>query len=558
MEQLKRTNFTIYNWLVSYLRPYIKYVSILVICIFIITLIEASVPLLVRYLVDVIIPQRKIGYFWDLFYLLIGLIVVMIVLNLFRNILQRTIHENGSKDLLLSLIRHIQELGFSYYENTKVGENLSLLTVNLPSVQDIYRLYIPHMISKTIFLLVSLSIMVYFNWFLTLILVPCFILYYFVGPYYDKRATNFTQSMVQKRSEINENIYYSISSVPEIKANGSANWSMDTFVKKLSDFGHVYNKMVFFSFMKGMVRRATIHVGLILLIILGFILAHAGRLTVGEFAAFLFLYSNVMMEITVLITFATEQNIIMGQARPLYDLKHSMPLIKECDHPIILKQEFGNIVFRNVDFSYPSRDYEVLNQFNLQITQGQKIGIIGKSGYGKSTILKLLGRFYDPTHGEILVDGLPLKEIDTHYWRDQIGYIIQESYLFGGTIRENISFAKPDATDEEIMDAAKMAYAHEFIAALPDGYNTLVGERGVKLSGGQKQRISLARLFLKSPRIILLDEATSALDNESEQVVKKALERLFVGATVIAVAHRLSTLSAFDTIIHLGEEDERD
>jgi ATP-binding cassette subfamily B protein/subfamily B ATP-binding cassette protein MsbA len=195
----------------------------------------------------------------------------------------------------------------------------------------------------------------------------------------------------------------------------------------------------------------------------------------------------------------------------------------------------------------------VIQRFTLDIQPGEKIALVGSSGNGKSTILKLAARFYDPLEGEIRLDGVLLKMLALDQLRDAMGYVFQETYLFGTTVRENILFGQPDATDEQIIEAAKAAFAHDFILELPEGYETLVGERGVKLSGGQKQRISIARLFLKNPAIVLLDEATSALDNQSEREVQRALDQLLKGRTTITVAHRLSTIRKVDRIVVMDQ-----
>jgi ATP-binding cassette subfamily B protein/subfamily B ATP-binding cassette protein MsbA len=221
--------------------------------------------------------------------------------------------------------------------------------------------------------------------------------------------------------------------------------------------------------------------------------------------------------------------------------------VKEAEQPVKLPQIKGELRFENVWFRYAGKD--VLQGFSLDIRPGERVALVGTSGGGKSTILKLINRFYDPQRGAVLLDGVPLTQLSLDQLRDAIGVVFQETYLFGTTVRENIRFGNPEATDEQVEQAAMAANAHEFIMALPNGYDTYVGERGVKLSGGQRQRISIARMFVKNPRIILLDEATSALDSVSEKEVLKALEELMKGRTTIAVAHRLTTVQDYDRII---------
>ncbi len=225
----------------------------------------------------------------------------------------------------------------------------------------------------------------------------------------------------------------------------------------------------------------------------------------------------------------------------------------ECANPVILPQVHGEIHFEEVSFGY-SEERHILQHFNLRIRAGERVALVGMSGNGKSTALKLVGRFYDPLAGTVSLDNVPLTNLTLGQLRESIGYVFQETYLFGTTVKENIRFGNPDATEEQIVEAAMAASAHDFIALLPEGYDTFIGERGIKLSGGQRQRISIARMLLKNPKIVLLDEATSALDNISEKEVQQALDHLLIGRTTITVAHRLSTVQDYDRIILISKE----
>ncbi|WP_325176725.1 ABC transporter ATP-binding protein [Paenibacillus alkalitolerans] len=259
-------------------------------------------------------------------------------------------------------------------------------------------------------------------------------------------------------------------------------------------------------------------------------------------------YFSAMHRLTIVVTNVTEQKVLMYQAERLYRFIRQRPQVEEAAHPQHLTEVRGEIQFENVSFDYhPGQP--VLRGFNLNVAPGEKIALVGTSGNGKSTVLKLIGRFYDPVEGSVAIDGIPIRSLSFASLRGTLGYVFQETYIFGSSVKENIRFGKPDATEEEVIMAAKSAFAHDFISGLPEGYDTLVGERGVKLSGGQKQRIAIARMFIQNPAIILLDEATSALDNTSEAEVQKAFDTLLEGRTVIAVAHRLSTIMDFDRIV---------
>jgi len=250
------------------------------------------------------------------------------------------------------------------------------------------------------------------------------------------------------------------------------------------------------------------------------------------------------------VTLLTEQKLIGQQIVRLYNFMHAEHNVREAEQPVRIEHVQGELRLNRVAFRYDSRpDHPVLTDLTLQIRSGEKLAIAGSSGSGKSTLLKLLGRLYDPNEGTVLLDGVPLRNLSFEQLRHAVGYVFQETFLFPGTVADNIRFGRLDATEEELSKAARAAYATEFIERLPDGFDTQIGERGMKLSGGQKQRIAIARLFLKNPTVLLLDEATSALDNVSEREVQKALMNLMEGRTTITVAHRLSTVMHADRIV---------
>jgi len=277
-------------------------------------------------------------------------------------------------------------------------------------------------------------------------------------------------------------------------------------------------------------------------------MVQSGELTVGAFIAFSLLYTRVIRLLTSMVTLTTEQRLTIIQTEKLYLFMKEQAVVKQPADPIKLHEVKGKLLFQNVSFAYPGRE-PIIEQFNLEVNSGKKVALVGKSGNGKSTLTKLIGRFYDPQEGEIYLDGIPLRQLDLTNLRDHVGFVFQEAFLYGDTVRANIAFAYDDPTEEQIVEAARAAYAHDFIMELPQGYDTVVGERGIKLSGGQKQRIAIARLFLRKPRVLVLDEATSALDNVSEYEVKKALDALMENCTTITVAHRLSTVQDYDLIV---------
>jgi ATP-binding cassette subfamily B protein/subfamily B ATP-binding cassette protein MsbA len=322
------------------------------------------------------------------------------------------------------------------------------------------------------------------------------------------------------------------------------------FLRRFKEMNKTWISSVIFAHTRGSVRRFTIYLAIFILFLYGSYLVRNNELSVGEFVAFYLYFFIVMNALTFIVTLTTEQYTLMFQAQRLYNFYKRVPDVQEPENPRSIANVKGEIIFKNVFFSYPAHP-QVINGVSFHIEAGQNVALVGESGCGKSTLLKLLGRFYDVDQGEILLDGISIRDLSFAELRSSIGYVFQETYLFGTSIFENIRFGRPDASEEEIIEAAKRAFAHEFILELPDGYNTLIGERGYKLSGGQKQRIAIARMFVKNPVILLLDEATSALDNISEAKVQQALTELSKNRTTITVAHRLSTVQNSDKIIVL-------
>ena len=289
-------------------------------------------------------------------------------------------------------------------------------------------------------------------------------------------------------------------------------------------------------------------------IIVGTVLIAKGSLNVSDLLTFL-LYISVFTEpVRTLIDFTEQfQNGYSGFER-FMEIMNIEPDIRDRENAVELQHVRGDISFENVSFQYEENTERVLNHINLSVPAGAYMALVGSSGAGKSTLCSLIPRFYDVTGGTVRIDGVDIRDIKLKSLRNQIGIVQQDVYLFAGTIAENIRYGRPDATDEEIIEAAKNANAHEFIMSFPDGYNTDIGQRGIKLSGGQKQRLSIARVFLKNPPILIFDEATSALDNESEKVVQDSLEKLAKNRTTFVIAHRLSTIKNAEKILVLSED----
>ncbi|GGE02761.1 ABC transporter ATP-binding protein [Paenibacillus nasutitermitis] len=547
----KLSSFQIYKWMLSFVTPYRGLLILLVLSGVVIGSVELAFPKALQFLIDTSIPSGETDKF---ILILIGisvLIFLMVVTMAYRNRIERKLREYAARDIQWSMFQHLRTLGYPYFENKPTGDTLGLLQSSVKAVQEIYRIYLPSLLWRSIFALISLVFMVQISPLLTGLTLVSFMLYYFVGPILEKKSSQNKSQAYQYGKEYDKQIYDSVSAITEVKAYSAQPWIMDNFRKVHKQYSKQWLKALAIFHLSEVFRRFTYYVGAVAVLLYGPYCVHNGTMLVGELSAFILYYFTLMALLTAIMTDITEQKILLLQGERLYRFASEVPLLQEPDAPISLSNRSGTIRFEGVSFGYPNGPM-LLDKLNLTIHQGERVAIVGESGNGKTTVMKLLSRFYDPTEGVISIDGIPLPLIPQSELSDLIGYVFQETYLFGTSIQENIRFGKPDASDTEVQEAALRAYAHEFILATKDGYETEVGERGIKLSGGQKQRISIARMMLKRPAIVLLDEATSALDRESEMRVQQSIREL-QGATVIAVAHRLSTIQDFDRILVMDQ-----
>ncbi|MUT64585.1 ABC transporter ATP-binding protein [Paenibacillus sp. NEAU-GSW1] len=544
LEQSKKS----YLWALSFLRPYGKQIAALALCGIMAVLGETLTPKMIQYVIDSAAKEKDLSLFASIIAALAVINLLMLAAKNYRNLLQRTIGELASRDMQLAIFKHLRKLGFSHYERHPAGETLSMFNSEVASVQKIYRNFLPGVIDNLLFIAVAFVWLISISGWLSLIMVPTFALYYVFGPYFERKAASYGTQSGKARIEYNQTVYESISGLREFRAFGSQPWYHERTLSKHKNWAHFYLQSATFGFARGSYRRFVFYLGAAGVFAAGYYAVQNNWITLGAFVAFILLYMTAMFRLTMLVTLLTEQKLVVHQTIPLYQFMHKPIEIDDPEEPVKLDKIKGELVFDNVRFEYPGQP-PVINGFSLRIKPGEKVAFVGASGGGKTTMFKMIGRFYDPTSGAIKLDGVPTRELELAQLREAIGYVFQETYLFGSSVRENIRFGRPEATDAEVEEAARAAYAHDFIMQLPEGYDTLVGERGMKLSGGQKQRISIARMFVKQPAIILLDEATSSLDNVSEYEVQRALDEILVNRTTIAIAHRLSTVKHFDRII---------
>lgn len=540
------SGYALYWWTLRFLKPYAGIVLLLIGCDLLLTLVQLSIPRLVGRLIDVVLPGRDAAAFGTALLTLACLFAAGIAVSVCRNMWSRIVGEKPGMDVQARALDQLRLLGIAYYEQNPAGSTLSLLQADVAAMQSFYR-DLPKLVQDVLLVSGMVAYMAYANWALALSVLPCFALFYGIEPYLSGKTERWGKERAERSRQKDRQLYDSLVSLPEVRAYGAQAWNMDNVREKIDAFQLADWKTARYSLLRAMLRNVSITIGAAVLFAAGAYLIRIGRLQTGEFIAFSLIYFMAIGKFTFIFFRIAQLKVNVYPIAKVRQWMDAAPAVREPDAPVVIPHVRGSLELRDVGFAYPDRP-QVLDRVNLQIAAGERIAFVGASGSGKTTLAKLIARFYDPQEGEIALDGVPIRQVPLKQLREAVGFLFQEPFLFATTVKENIRFAKPEADDEEIVAAAKAAGAHDFIALLPNGYETFVGERGAMLSGGQKQRIAIARLFLKWPPIVILDEATSALDSVSEAAVLQSLDKLTGGRTTIAIAHRLATVRDFDTI----------
>ncbi len=507
-----------------------------------------AVPLYIKKLVDVVMIEKDIALMNNFTFSIAGLFLLQLIFSTAHNYLFDLTEKRVVTDFRIKLFRHLHTLSLSFFAQRRTGEIVSRMTNDITTIENIVTDLPATLLQQSIRLLGGVIIITYMNWKLTgLILVLAPILALFArtfGRKLKKLSTEVQDKLAISTTILEENI----SCVQVVKSFVREKLENARFGAALEDsFQSAKKRVIISSFFGPSIGFIAFSASLILLwyggreVILG-------AISPGELIAFI-LYATIIagpMGSFARLYARIQEGI--GASKRVFEILDTKGEVRDIAGAKPIPELVGKVEFDDVRFHY-REDQEVIKGICFTVEPGQTVALVGPSGAGKSTIVQLLHRFYDPVAGEIRVDGIPLKTVSlASYWQ-QVGIVPQETILFGGTILENIEYAKPGVEKEELMQASQAANAHDFIMECPDGYETVVGEKGIRLSAGQRQRIAIARAILKNPRILILDEATSALDNESELLIQEALERLMDGRTSIIIAHRLSTIHNADRII---------
>lgn len=495
-----------------------------------------------------------------------GLLVVFLVRSateFLENYNLNYIGERIVADLRKDLYAHLQTLSLGFFSSRRVGELVSRIASDVTMMRSALTNNISTLLSQSLVLVGSVVIMLVLNWRLTLFIVamvPVVVAFGFVFGYYLQRISTQVQDELAASNVITEEV---LQNIREVKSFVREPYEISRYNLAVERAFRAALRLLRVRSVFGPVVAFMGFGGLSLVLWFGGREVIEGRLTGGQLIAFLVYGLTVAGSFASLVGLYTNFQEALGATKRVFQLLDTQADVQDAPQAAELGRVNGRITFSNVSFAYDERQ-EVLQNIDLDIAEGEILALVGPSGAGKSTIFNLIPRFYDPNEGVIYIDGQDVRNYTQKSLREHIGIVPQETLLFGGTIRENILYGRLDASDEALIAAAKAANAHEFIVGLPDGYNTVVGERGIRLSGGQRQRVAIARAILKDPRILLLDEATSSLDNESEHLVQEALARLMRNRTTVIIAHRLSTIRVAHRIavldkgrlIELGTHDE--
>ncbi len=537
---------------ISYYRPHKKMLALDMLAALLISLTGMVYPVVTNKMLNNYIPNKMYKTIVFAGIIVLVLYIIRLFLRYFVQYYGHIIGVKMQSQMRVDLFKHLQKLPYKFYDNNETGRIMTRITSDLFEVCELAHHGPENILISTVMIILSFSYLLSIDVILTLIIFACVPILIIVTAHYRKAMKTAFSDRRKSNATINAAVESSITGIRVTKAYTNCELEIDKFKKGDKEF--VDSSKRAYSAMAKFHSSTTFITDIfnVIILIAGGLFLYSGRISFGDYSTFIVSVNLFINPVTTLIGFMEQfQNGVSGFKR-FVEIMEEEPEA-DSDAAVVLENVEGNIEFRNVSFTYDTTK-EVLHNVSMRIEKGRKLALVGPSGGGKTTICHLLPNFYKlEGDGEILIDNKNIRDLTLESVRKCIGIVQQDVFLFAGTIKENILYGRPDATDEEIFEAAKKANIHEYILTLQNGYDTEIGERGVKLSGGQKQRISIARVFLKDPAILILDEATSALDNTTEVLIQQALDELCKGRTTLVVAHRLSTIRNADEIVVVTE-----
>lgn len=558
MEKAQMPTFSLIKRFAPYFGKYRWTLILDLICAALTSVCDIVLPMMVRYLAQLGMDDIA-GLTVAVIFRVAGLYLVLRIIDVCAQYFMSNVgHVMGAKietDMRSALFRHLQNLSFSFYNQTKVGQLMARITSDLFDVTE----FAHHCPEE--FFIAGLKIIVSFI-ILCGINIPLTIIIFLIVPVMVLCSSRFNMAMRrtfkknrQQVGEVNAQVEDSLLGVRVVKSFTAEEREVEKFEEGNREWLVIKKENYRWMAAFNCTNRAFDGLMYLAVIVGGGLFMIAGKIGAADLMAYIMYVTTLLATIRRIVEFAEQFQRGMTGIERFFEVMDEIPDIRDPENPKTLGETRGEIAFEHVAFAYQDDlDTPVLSHVDLHIKAGENVALVGPSGGGKTTLCNLIPRFFDVTDGAVKIDGHDVRTLSLQALRSKVGVVQQDVYLFAGSIFENIAYGKPDATMEEVIAAARLAGAHEFIAATPNGYDTYVGERGVRLSGGQKQRISIARVFLKNPPILLLDEATSALDNESEHVVQQSLERLSEGRTTLTIAHRLTTIRRADRILVLDRD----
>ena len=540
--------------IIHYYKPYKLILLLVLIGSCFSALLELVFPYIVRQMLNVQIPQKNID---ELLYwagILLALYVVNFGLLFSINYYGHVMSSGIENDMRRDLFGHMEKMSFRFFDNARTGQLLSRITSDIVEISELTFKGPNDLLVCTISMLGTIFMMLYLNPYLGSIIGAMLIIKAVHSVFVNRKMKRAFRRSREKSGEVSAQAEEALSGIRLVKAFANEQLELERFMRKSNELLRVRTEsFAILSYFSGTITFFTNATNLVVLVCGGMMVAN-DQLALSDFVAF-FLYVNIFMKPVFRLLMFTEmyQRGMAGYHRFNEMMQHKVE-IDDAPDAIATGKIKGRITFENVTFGY-LQDKPVLKHFDLDIAPGEKVAFVGATGAGKTTLASLLLRFYEPTQGRVLLDGVDIKKYKQSYLRNHVGLVQQDVFLFSDSVNFNIAYGKIKASEQEIEQAAKLAAADDFISALPEGYETKVGERGVKLSGGQKQRIAIARAFLKNPPVMVFDEATSALDTKTEKQIQKSLDKLAESRTTLIIAHRLSTIINADRIVvlHNGE-----